>query len=465
MGVSFDDLHIDDGGRDNGSTSQRGRLVAGVVAAMLVAVAGGVGYGIGRNIDDGSGGTTAGAETSDAQSFPDETVTETTPAPPAPSATDLTSMDESTGSGSASVSMGSSGGSGYAAFGSQPQETLFERTTDDGFTVRAQLGELWGPDGFLADGPSGPNGFRPAPWCFPTGQIRVALAGNGVIDVGGAPWYTEPFRGRAVTWMLLGGSDSAPQWVIVVQTPADTTTVRVDFADGSSDSTAPQNAVAVLVAPGELPTDMSMGDSSSWMDPMPEFTVTLEGGTEPGTVAAASERDLWDDPEYVASCEPPPPALPDAGEQPADPAMAEAEIRAAMTALYGAIGAGEIRGDLIDDPTGVAGAREQVEAGGYASSAATASATIDELVFTTPVEAWFRYSIETGGNDFRDRYGIGVLIDGSWKISRSTVCQDLSLAGGDCGGDWSSVEPPSMREYYEQYDQSVAPASTTQLGD
>lgn len=59
-------------------------------------------------------------------------------------------------------------------------------------------------------------------------------------------------------------------------------------------------------------------------------------------------------------------------------------------------------------------------------------------------------AIETGGNDFRDRYGIGVLIDGSWKISRSTVCQDLSLAGGDCGADWSAVDPPSVRAYEEQ---------------
>ena len=37
---------------------------------------------------------------------------------------------------------------------------------------------------------------------------------------------------------------------------------------------------------------------------------------------------------------------------------------------------------------------------------------------------------------------IAVLVDDVWKITRSTVCQDLSLAGGDCGGNWQSIYPP-----------------------
>ena len=113
-----------------------------------------------------------------------------------------------------------------------------------------------------------------------------------------------------------------------------------------------------------------------------------------------------------------------------------------MAALYGAIGDGVERSDFIDDPTGVAEAREQVQAGGYADDAASAQARIDELVFTAPDEAWFRYSIDTPGNDFDNRYGIAVAIDGVWKITRATVCQDLSLAGGDCGAGWAPISPP-----------------------
>ncbi len=51
--------------------------------------------------------------------------------------------------------------------------------------------------------------------------------------------------------MLLGGNDSAPQWVVVVQAPLDVTTVRIVFADGSIDAAAPQNGVAVLTGPGQ----------------------------------------------------------------------------------------------------------------------------------------------------------------------------------------------------------------------
>jgi hypothetical protein len=177
------------------------------------------------------------------------------------------------------------------------------------------------------------------------------------------------------------------------------------------------------------------------MDPTPGFEVTFEGGAEPVTIASEGTGP-WEDPEFRQSCTPPPPALPDAGEQPEDPAAAEAEIRSAMTSLYGAIGDGVERADFIDDPTGVAEAREQVQAGGYAGDAARARATIDELVFTSPDEAWFRYSIDTDGNDFDNRYGIAVAIDGVWKITRSTVCQDLSLAGGDCGAGWEPIHPP-----------------------
>jgi len=67
---------------------------------------------------------------------------------------------------------------------------------------------------------------------------------------------------------------------------------------------------------------------------------------------------------------------------------------------------------------------------------------IEELVFTTPDEAWFRYRIETAGIDLDNRYGMAVVVDGSWRITRDTLCQDLSMAGGDCG-DWQPVLLPA----------------------
>jgi hypothetical protein len=246
-----------------------------------------------------------------------------------------------------------------------------------------------------------------------------------------------------VSSVLLGGSDASPQWVVVVQTPPEITTVRAVFATGAVDEVAPQNGVALLTAPGEAPTEVDEGDYTYWMEPTPDFAVTLEGGAEPVSIGPGS-ISTWDDPEFRASCQPPPPALPDAGPQPVDPAAAEAEVRAAMESLYGMVGSDGAGADLIDDPTGVAEAREQVQAGGFADDAAGATASIDELVFTAADEAWFRYSIDTPGNDFDNRYGIAVFVDGTWKITRATICQDLSLAGGDCGPGWDAIYPPGF---------------------
>jgi hypothetical protein len=248
----------------------------------------------------------------------------------------------------------------------------------------------------------------------------------------------------------------------------------VTFADGSADQTEPQGGIAVLTVPGEPSTPVDEGDHTYWLDPTAEFELTFDGGAEPIAVTS-NGMGPWQDPEFRESCTPPPPALPEPGDQPADPAAAEAEIRAAMALLYGALGDGIERADLLDDPTGVAEAREQVQAGGYATDAAGAEATIDELVFTDPGTAWFRYSIDTPGNDFDNRYGIAVAIDGVWKITRATVCQDLSLAGGDCGAGWEPIYPPSVHngvggEFGEESidemtEDSVAAATTILLGD
>jgi hypothetical protein len=252
---------------------------------------------------------------------------------------------------------------------------------------------------------------------------------------------------------------------VVVQAPGDVANVRVVFADGFADETAPENGFAVLTAPGQAPTSVDEGDYTYWLDPTPSFEVTFEGAAE--SITLGSDRvGTWEDPEFRRSCTPPPPALPDAGEQPADPTAADAEIRLAMSTLYGVVGTGDIGSDLIDDPTGVAEAREQVQAGGFADDAASAAATIDELVFTAPTEAWFRYSIDTDGNDFDNRYGIAVLVDGAWKVTRSTVCQDLSLAGGDCGPGWQQIYPPGAAPEGSRFDDGYpVPATTVLLDD
>ena len=430
MSITFDDLELQANGEGGGRS--RRRWVTGVAAAMLIAAAGGVGYGIGRGADTDSASLASPVATA---SEPFEV------APPdmdwVDSTIDESLNDERAVATGSSDAPDASGSMGYASFGGQPMTLLVERLTDSGFTMRVHLGQTWENGGQFE-----PGMWQPAPWCYESGQMRVSLAGNGVIDVGSVPWYREPYKGRAVSWLTLGSVDGQPQLMVVAQTPAGTTNVTVKFADGTIDSAEPANGVAVLIAPGVAPTEIVEGDGTYWIDTVPEFVLTFDGGANPEVVDSNGVA-TWNDPEFRAACEPPPPALPDPGEQPADPTAAEAEITAAMIALYDSTEVPDGDAVYLDDDTGVADARAQVAEGGFSAEASSAQAVIEELVFTEPSTAWFRYRIDTDGIGMTNRYGRAVLVDDEWKITRNTVCQDLSMAGGDCGGAWEYIQPPS----------------------
>jgi hypothetical protein len=321
-------------------------------------------------------------------------------------------------------------------FGDRPLELLAERTTESGITVRAHLSEPF----MSADEypPLGEDGWQPPAWCSPNAELRIALGGGAatgapVIDVGSVSWWDEPFEGRAVSWLTLGVADANPHRVVVVQVPAGTTSVTAAFDDGNVDRAEPEHGVALLVAPGGTPYDPELG----LVPPGVELSFD---GPEPTTIRA-DDATTWDDPVFNESCTPPPPDLPGPGEQPADPAGAEAAIRDTVAAVY-AGGEPGASAQLIDDPTGVEEAREQVRAGAFAEAADSAVAVIEELVFTSPREAIYRYRLETDDGVFGDRFGAAVLRDGVWKLTRDTVCLDLGFAGGDCGGPVTPVWPP-----------------------
>ena len=204
------------------------------------------------------------------------------------------------------------------------------------------------------------------------------------------------------------------------------------------DTTTPVDGVALLVVPGAPETIVHIEEDHgyTWTEERPDFDISFEGGADPATITDG-QNSGYDDPEFRASCSPPPPALPSPGDQPADAAFAEETIIDLMSRIYGNNDDESFDTlDFIDDPTGVAAAREQVSEGSFEDAAASANAIVEEIVFTTPTEAWFRYRIETTTGTFGDRFGIAVDIDGEWKITRQTICQDLGLAGGSCGGEY-----------------------------
>lgn len=125
--------------------------------------------------------------------------------------------------------------------------------------------------------------------------------------------------------------------------------------------------------------------------------------------------------------------LPEPGGQPADVVAAEQEVRETHALLVDrSIPDEERPRDLLDDYTGVDAAVDQMNAGNFAESAAAATYTIDEVVFTDPATAWFRYTIDAPTGTFAGRFGQAVFNGDRWQVTRQTICQDLALASGMC---------------------------------
>ncbi len=376
-----------------GRVRARRRVGAGVVAAMLVAAAGGAGFGIGRSVSD-NGDQLAGGAT-----VVDESTTTTTTSenqgdifPGLPTTTtsgEYPSAEEAADQSYDRV-LGDEGG----YYEPQPMTLVYERTLENGIRVRFQTGQSWGDEGWYG------SDWQPAKFCWPTRESRITLDGPDIVDVTGYGWYDELFKGLAAQASEVGFSDDHPMRILQIQAAPDVTRVSVTWSDGATDETDVVNGAAVLVADG-------FGAYEPYT-----LEVTDANGTRTMT---NDDFDYNRDPDYRAGCEEPPPPLPDAGDQPADPAAAEAAIGQRFDILWDrTLVEGDKPTDLLDDRTGVDEAIAQVFEGGFAEAADSATHTIEELVFTSPSEAWFRYSIDSINGHFGPRFGYANLVDGVW---------------------------------------------------
>lgn len=425
-----------------GRARSRRRLATGVIAGMLIAGAGGAGFGLGRSVDNegeiaGSASqesiatdlttpsTGSASTTTIAQSPLDTVVTVDVPV------TTIAELVDMTDKQIAAMDAAATPPSYYGVSG--PMVLTYERELDNGLRLRVLRGQNW-------DNMQGwPEGqWRPAAFCFGTAEMRITIDGKvdgaDVVDVTGSQFYDDMYGEVEIQTVETGWADDHPMRILTVQAIPGITEVTVVWADGLTDTTTVIDGLAVLVVDG----------SGAWQT---EYTldVTDVSGTHS---VDASPDDRYNDPEWRAACQEPPPELPAAGEQPADVAAATAEIETNFALLWDRDVAQDDKFDVLDDWTGVNQAVDAVYAGGYAETAETASHHIDELVFVSPTEAWFRYSIVTDVSNFYDRYGTAALTDVGWQLPRALICQDLSLAGGNCEPFADGIYPPSWIERY-----------------
>jgi hypothetical protein len=396
-----------------------------------------VGFGLGRSIDD----QPAGEAIAPAGTAAPDTAAPPTPAPvatdtPATSAPPPDApVAEAPPATAAAPAPAPASVEDYAArnmgpYTPQPLTLLGTRQLADGTRVRVQLGEPWdmGDMGY-------PGGFQPAAWCLANREVRVTVDGPDQVDATGMSAYTD-LTGSPLDLVAqrseFGYADGRPLRVLLVQSSAGDTVATVRWDDGATDTAEFVDGLAVMVADG----------SNAWEHTY-EVDVTGPEGTR--TATSSDLEDTYSFPEWRAACEPPPPALPAPGEQPADPAAAEEALRTDFTLLWDDIKAGT-ESARLDDWTGIAEALAAVQTGGFTDAAATAVHTIEEISFTSPTEAWFRYGIDTSSGYFGQRYGTATLTDAGWTFPRAVACADLSLGGGSCTPAVAPIYPPSWFE-------------------
>jgi hypothetical protein len=250
-------------------------------------------------------------------------------------------------------------------------EMLYQRITDTGIRIVVHDNGNWGGD-FEGDVVAEPlglappstvpgiDGWVPAPWCFAEGGIRVAMTYKDAIGISNGSQYAEPRESGLTLLMFSSGYAEGQRFrVLVLQVAADTTLATASWADGSTDSAVPVNGWVVLATPG---------------DSAVEFDISLQRAAAAIDIAyddLPRDGDL----EWQKACNPPPPELPAAGEQPDDPAGAEQQIVDVFALLWDR----DIPLDekvVLDDTTGVADAVEQVDNGGFGETAKTATHTI-----------------------------------------------------------------------------------------
>lgn len=121
------------------------------------------------------------------------------------------------------------------------------------------------------------------------------------------------------------------------------------------------------------------------------------------------------------------------GMQPADPGAAEAAVRNAFVVFYdGSRPEGE-RLAVVDDPRGVAETLRAAAAGEFALEVANSKGSVSDVSFDSPTTATARFSVLVSGQRLvADVEGAARLVDGAWKVTRSTVCASLEDVGSPC---------------------------------
>jgi hypothetical protein len=316
------------------------------------------------------------------------------------------------------------GGSGASALEgvefapSGPFERAFTRD-HDGITVRAYRAAVDVP------ATAGPPWWTPPAWCFPNAAVQADVSSEAVAANVRAVTYAQlPHGALGGSLSRVGDDEGAPLWLVIAQVPPDAARVVASFAAGATDEMQPVGHVAVLVG-------HASGSSAS------DAAVSLEAfddaGRSLGRVEASSQGINPLTASDAAQCAVPQQLPPAGKEQPADVNAARAAVTATWNLAHDKNAPQAQALSAYDDPSGFAEIEDRMAHGPYGAQIAATTVYLDDIVFESATRAAFSYHWNTpGAQSFGTRFGEAVLVDGAWKITRATACQNFALGGETC---------------------------------
>jgi hypothetical protein len=273
-----------------------------------------------------------------------------------------------------------------------------------------------------------PDGWSPPPACMATQSIQADLSNGRAVGIADAGMFAPTGRLAVVGTGTWGTTEGAPAAWAIVHAGAGITRVSVSFADGGSDSAAPDNGLVVLS--GALYGAATVG---------PGFFPP--GGTVAGFDASGAQvasLGLPTTPPHETpnpACQPPapaPPGLPSPGPQPGDVISARAAVTKAFLTLY-SHAAQSVRFQYLQGADAAVAAAGEKATANYSSLAAATTPVVKGVVFTDTTHAAALYEIDYQGHAVvGPKLGYAVLDSGIWKVTRASYCSDLDNGGGHC---------------------------------
>lgn len=317
---------------------------------------------------------------------------------------------------------------------------IIDRLTSSGISVRVHLSEEAGVLGGFPQADSAPK------WCRAESMAQVTAVSDDAVAQSQIPVTEEPSPEASGQQFWGGQLEGAPIIGLILQVADDVVAAKATVAGGGNDEAEPVKGVVALAMPAPPPPE---GRNPFEFGPPQVMSVDLlmaDGTTErlDNEKLLQGPRMWWDPacqqgfvdgvPEQV---EPPKPELPPpSGLRPADPEAALTEIKAAMKAVYSTAKSGDARRvELIDDPGGVQFAIDNVRKLDPDDRLGKFKYEFEDHVFLTDTEISFLYTLRIGdtGEVYWHQYGRARLMNGVWKITRATFCQDITHLGWSCG--------------------------------